>query len=112
MPIGVLVVELAIEHAQSLKDRRQVMRSLKDKLRHGFNISVAEMDGADMWNRGTLGVAAISPSLDYLTGQLREVEKAVYRLAIGLGATVLDVTMETSLEVAPSGLDEDDSGEA
>ena len=41
MPIAKLIVEISIPHAQSLKDRRQVVRSLKDKLRHAFNVSVA-----------------------------------------------------------------------
>jgi uncharacterized protein YlxP (DUF503 family) len=44
MPIAKLTVELEIPHSQSLKDRRQVLRSLKDKLRHAFNLSVAELD--------------------------------------------------------------------
>ena len=72
MPIAKLTVELSIPHAQSLKDRRQVVRSLKDKLRHGFNVSVAELDDASLWNRATLGVAAISGSAAYLAGQMRE----------------------------------------
>jgi len=76
MPIASLTLELAIEHAQSLKDRRQVVRSLKDKLRHSFNISIAELDDALLWNRATLGVVAISSSTSYLSGQLREVEAA------------------------------------
>jgi len=59
MPIATLTLELSIEYAQSLKDRRQAVRSLKDKLRHGFNISVAELDDAMVWNRATLGVVAI-----------------------------------------------------
>jgi uncharacterized protein YlxP (DUF503 family) len=90
MPIATLTIELEIEHAQSLKDRRQVVRSLKDKLRQGFNISVAELDDVALWNRATLGIAAIHSSRDYLDGQLREVEEAVERLAVGLGAVVLD----------------------
>lgn len=94
MPVASLVVELQIEHAQSLKDRRQVVRSIKEKLRHGFNISVAELDEAVMWNRATLGIAAIHGSRDYLTGQMREVEEAIVRLAVGLGAEVLDAQME------------------
>ena len=94
MPVATLTVELAIEHAQSLKDRRQVVRSLKDRLRHGFNISVAELDEALVWNRATLGIAAISGSRDYLEGQLREVEEAVNRLAVGLGATVLQSSLD------------------
>jgi uncharacterized protein YlxP (DUF503 family) len=94
MPIATLTIELAIEHAQSLKDRRQVVRSLKDKLRQGFNISVAELDDVVIWNRATLGIAAIHSSRDYLDGQLREVEEAVERLAVGLGATVLDSAID------------------
>ena len=90
MPVATLMLELEIEGAQSLKDRRQAVRSIKDKLRHGFNISVTELDDASLWNRATLGVAAISTSRDYLEGQLREVEQAVERIGVGLGVTVID----------------------
>ena len=94
MPIATLTLELAIEHAQSLKDRRQVVRSLKDKLRNGFNISIAEMDDALLWNRATLGVVAISSSMAYLSGQLREVEDAARRLGVGLGCQIVDSYLE------------------
>jgi len=97
MPIATLTLELAIEHAQSLKDRRQVVRSLKDKLRHGFNISIAELDDALLWNRATLGVVAISSSAGYLSGQLREVEAAARRLAVGLGCEIVDSYVESDL---------------
>lgn len=95
MPVATLTLELAIEHAQSLKDRRQVVRSLKDKLRHSFNISVAELDDASLWNRATLGIAAISNSPSYLSGQLQEVEAAARRLAVGLGCDIQDSWIET-----------------
>jgi uncharacterized protein YlxP (DUF503 family) len=97
MPIATLTLELAIEHAQSLKDRRQVVRSLKDKLRHGFNISVAELDEAVVWNRATLGIVAISGSPAYLAGQLREVEEAARRLVAGLGAEIVDSFLESDV---------------
>jgi uncharacterized protein YlxP (DUF503 family) len=90
MPLATLTLELGIEHAQSLKDRRQVVRSLKEKLRHGFNISVAELDEALVWNRATIGIVAISSSTSYLAGQLREVETAARRLCTGLGCEILD----------------------
>lgn len=90
MPIAKLTVEISIPHAQSLKDRRQVLRSLKDKLRHGFNVSVAEMDDAGLWNRATLGLVAISSSSAYLTGQMRELDDALHRLCNGLGAEIVD----------------------
>ncbi|WP_103932468.1 DUF503 domain-containing protein [Bryocella elongata] len=99
MPIASLTLELAIEHAQSLKDRRQAVRSLKDKLRHGFNISVAELDDAMVWNRATIGVAAISGSSAYLAGQLREVEEAARRIANGLGCEIVDSFIEADVEL-------------
>jgi uncharacterized protein YlxP (DUF503 family) len=99
MPIATLTLELAIEHAQSLKDRRQVVRSLKDRLRHGFNISIAELDDALLWNRATLGVVAISNSTAYLSGQLREVETAARRLAVGLGCEIVDSYIESDLSL-------------
>jgi uncharacterized protein YlxP (DUF503 family) len=98
MPIAKLTVELSIPHAQSLKDRRQVVRSIKDKLRHGFNISVAELDDANLWNRATLGFAAISGSSAYLTGQMRELDDALNRLANILGAEILDSWVEVLAE--------------
>jgi uncharacterized protein YlxP (DUF503 family) len=98
MPIAKLTVELSIPHAQSLKDRRQVVRSIKEKLRHGFNISVAELDDANLWNRATLGFAAISGSSAYLTGQMRELDDALHRLANILGAEILDSWVEVLAE--------------
>ncbi|HVJ06832.1 MAG TPA: DUF503 domain-containing protein [Acidisarcina sp.] len=90
MPIAALTIELHIEHAQSLKDRRQVVRSLKDKLKAGFNISVAELDEAITWQSATLGVCAISGSRDYLTGLMQQVENAAVRIANDLGAEIRD----------------------
>ncbi len=94
MSVGQLTLEIGIEHAQSLKDRRQVVRSLKDKLRHGFNVSVAELDESLVWNRASIGVVAISNSRDYLAGQLSEVESAAERILLPLGAAILDSAME------------------
>ena len=62
MPIAYLNLELRIEAAHSLKDRRQVLRSLKDRLRNSFNISVAELNPSELWQSATLGVVAISSS--------------------------------------------------
>lgn len=99
MPIATLTLELAIEHAQSLKDRRQVVRSMKDRLRHSFNISIAEMDEGVVWNRATLGVVAISSSPAYLAGQLREVEEAARRLGVGLGCEIVDSYVESDISL-------------
>lgn len=90
MPVAMLTLEIRIEHAQSLKDRRQVVRSLKEKLAHGFNISIAELDEAVVWQSATLGVAAISNSRDYLTGLMRQVEDAAMHITNDLGAQIAD----------------------
>ena len=63
-----------------------MVRSLKEKLAHGFNISIAEMDETPAWQSATLGIAAISGSRDYLSGLMREVENAAMRIAEDLGA--------------------------
>jgi uncharacterized protein YlxP (DUF503 family) len=94
MPIAVLTLELRIEHARSLKDRRQVVRSLKEQLGHGFNISIAELDEAVTWQSATLGVAAISASRDYLTGQMQALESAATRMTNELGAEIADAWWE------------------
>jgi uncharacterized protein len=90
MPVAHLTLEIRIEHAQSLKDRRQVVRSLKDQIRQGFNVSVAELDEAVTWQSATLGVVAISRSRDYLHGLIEEVERAARRILNEHGAELTD----------------------
>jgi uncharacterized protein YlxP (DUF503 family) len=90
MPVAQLTLEVRIEHAQSLKDRRQVVRSLKDQLKQGFNVSVAEMDDAVTWQSATIGVVAVSRSRDYLHGLIDEVERAARRMLNELGAELAD----------------------
>ena len=92
MPIASLTLEIRIEGARSLKDKRQVVRSLKDKLRAAFNVSVAEMDreGQGMWQRATIGVVAVSDSRDYLRGLMDKVERAAVRIANNAGGEVVD----------------------
>ena len=63
---------------------------MKDQLRQGFNISVAEMDEGVTWQSATLGVVAISRSRDYLHGLIEEVERAARRMAAELSADLAD----------------------
>ncbi|WP_158943695.1 DUF503 domain-containing protein [Granulicella sp. S190] len=98
MPIAKLTIELEIAHAQSLKDRRQVVRSMKDKLRHSFNLAIAELDEGLVWNRATLGIAAISSSNSYLTGQLHLIDQAAHRIAAALSAEITDSYAEILTE--------------
>ena len=94
MPVARLTLEIEIPHAQSLKDRRQVVRSLKEKLRHSFNLAIAELDESTVWNRATIGIAVISGSSSYLNGQLQEIDRAAHRIAHGLSAEVTDSWVE------------------
>jgi uncharacterized protein YlxP (DUF503 family) len=90
MPIAYLTLELRIEGAHSLKDKRQVLRSVKDRLRNSFNISIAEIEATDLWQRATLGIVSISDSRDYLEGLMRNVEREAVKLANNAGAEVVD----------------------
>ena len=90
MPVAQLTLELRIPHAQSLKDRRQVVRSLKDQLRQSFNVSVAELDESVTWQSATIGVVAISHSRSYLSGLVEEAERAARRIAAEHGADLAD----------------------
>ncbi len=92
--IAFLTIELRIEAAHSLKDKRQVLRSLKDKLRASFNISVAELDTTDLWQRATVGVVSISGSHDYLRGLMEKVERSATRIANNAGAEITDSFIE------------------
>lgn len=58
--VALCTVELFIPESQSLKDKRQVLLSLKDRLRGQFNLSVAEVDGQDMWQKAVLGMACVA----------------------------------------------------
>ena len=78
--IGVMTLELRIEHAHSLKEKRHVVKSLKDRLRLKFNVSVAEIDDMDLHNSAVLAVATVSPSRPFA----EKVMQAVEREAAGL----------------------------
>lgn len=90
MHIAHLTIELRIEGARSLKDKRQAVRSLKDKLRAKFNVAVAEVEVTDLWQRATVAVVSVSDSRDYLSGQMEIIEKEALRVANNAGAEVVD----------------------
>lgn len=80
MVVGVMRVQLAIEWSRSLKDKRQVVRSLKDSLHRHHQVSVAEVEDLEILNRATLGISAagndgayIGSVLDRVLGRIRSV---------------------------------------
>jgi uncharacterized protein YlxP (DUF503 family) len=72
--VGVLTLELLIDHAHSLKDKRHVVKSLKDRLRNKFNVSVAEIADQDLHNSAVIAVATVSSSRPFAEKVLQAVE--------------------------------------
>lgn len=83
MVIAVLSVELFIPYSQSLKDKRMVLRRIKDRLQK-FNVAVAEVDHQDVWQRAGLGLVAISTASDHVERQLAEAADEIERVEPGL----------------------------
>jgi len=70
MTIGVLQLELNIGDAMSLKDKRRIILSLKDRIAHGHNVSIAEVGALDEHRRSILGLAIVSNDKQYVEGAL------------------------------------------
>ncbi|MFQ5613933.1 MAG: DUF503 domain-containing protein [Anaerolineae bacterium] len=79
MVIGLLTLELNIPASNSLKDKRQVVRSLTARLRHEFNISVAEVGNLEKWRSAVVAVACVSSDREYAHGLLSRVALWVER---------------------------------
>jgi hypothetical protein len=72
--IGVLTLELRLEHSHSLKEKRHVLESVKDRLRHKFNVAVSEIDCHDLWQRSVVAVVTVSPDQVFAEKVLRAAE--------------------------------------
>ena len=70
MHVALLELDLHIPYAQSLKDKRMAVRSIKDRLRKRFNVSISEVDHQETWQRAGVGVVSIDPDPTYLEQQL------------------------------------------
>ena len=73
MPVGLLTLEIHLLYSHSLKEKRAVLRKVRDRLRSRFNVAVAELDHRDVWQVATLGVVSISDSRPLLDTVLRDV---------------------------------------
>jgi hypothetical protein len=83
MVVALLLVELHIPHSQSLKDKRMVLRRIKDRLQK-FNVAVAEIEHQDRWQRADLGVVAISNSTEHVERELGAAADEIDRVEPGL----------------------------
>lgn len=70
MHVALLELDLRIPYAQSLKDKRMALRSVKDRLRKRFNVSVSELRHQNLWQRAEVGVVSVGPDPVYLERQL------------------------------------------
>ncbi len=77
MIVGTLSVRLLIREARSLKDKRQVIRSIKDRLKNKFNISIAEIGVLDNRQLGVLGMAMVSNESDHIRSSLSKIVEAL-----------------------------------
>jgi uncharacterized protein YlxP (DUF503 family) len=68
MVVGVLQIEISIGDAMSLKDKRRVVLSLKDRIGHSHNVSIAEVGALDEHRRSILGVAMVGNDKRYVEG--------------------------------------------
>jgi uncharacterized protein YlxP (DUF503 family) len=93
MFIGMARFEIFIPHSGSLKSKRQVLRPVVDRVRNRLNVSIAEVDHQDLWQRAALGVTCVSGSIDGCRKLIQEAEKAVSRAALD-GAEIVDRTIE------------------
>lgn len=108
MHIAILQFELFIDDAQSLKDKRRVVRSVKDKLHKHHMVSVAEIGSLEIWNRADIGIVACNRNAAYLQGVMDAiVDKLRSHPEARLGECQLDIV--SAGDIAADGASEDGS---
>jgi uncharacterized protein YlxP (DUF503 family) len=87
--VGVITWELHLEGCQSLKDKRHVLKSLKDRLHNRFNLSAAETDHHDLWQRAELTACVVANERGHAESVLREADRLVDGAS---GARIMDTS--------------------
>lgn len=77
--VGLLTIELHLPHSQSLKAKRTVVKSVKDRLRNRFNLAVAETGYQDLWQRSILSAVTVSSNRPTLESALEAVTRDLER---------------------------------
>ena len=91
MVVGAMTMTLHLGQGASLKAKRKVVRSIKDRVRAKFNAAAAEIGGQDLWQRIELGFAVCGNEPAHVDKQLESIRRYVERLAL---AEVTDVRLE------------------
>ncbi|MDQ3985842.1 MAG: DUF503 domain-containing protein [Actinomycetota bacterium] len=89
MFVGVARFELFIPESRSLKDKRQIVRSVSMSIARKFNVAIAEVDHQNLWQRTAFGVSCVAESTGQCKKVLMEVEKSISRSIIG-AAEIID----------------------
>ena len=92
MVIGCCSIKLYLHGNNSLKGKRRVVRAIKDRLKNGFNVSVAEVGDQDVWQSLYIGVSAVGSDRPYMDGLLTKVVDAIDRMNL---AEMVDCKIET-----------------
>ncbi len=87
MTIGLLQARLSIPESRSLKDKRAVLRSLKDRIRNEMNVSAAEVGDQDLWQSARLAFVTVAATREIVDQRLSELER---RLAANPRVVLLD----------------------
>ena len=92
MHLGTLIVVVHLHDTQSLKDKRQIIKSLIETTRQKFNISIAEVDDLDMWGRATVGIACVANDKQFVNKVLDKVlDTLESNPTIDVGEVVMEV---------------------
>ena len=91
MVVGVLRLTLYLAESHSLKDKRAVLRKIKARVRNEFNVSIAECDEHDLWQKTLLGICQVGADQAYIDGALRAVVRFIDDLHLAeVGAEELE----------------------
>ena len=91
MVVGVCTIEMRLHGSRSLKEKRRVLRSVKDRIRNRFNVSIAEVDYQDKWQRALIALAAVSNEPVYVNRILEEAVEAIESMGL---AEIVDSEIE------------------
>jgi uncharacterized protein YlxP (DUF503 family) len=89
--IGVLTLEMRLNDSHSLKEKRHVVQSLKERLKHKFNVAVAEIDCQELWQRAVVAAVTVSSDHGHAAAVLQSVEREAAAL---LGGELVNATVE------------------
>ena len=91
MITGMLEIRLFVREARSLKDKRRIIKSIRDRIRNKFNVSIAEVDALDSHQQAVLGVAAVGNDQQFVNSVLSSV---INHISASHNAQLVDYEME------------------